>query len=46
MIDAILEENRLYQEFEKYVFIQKLGVALNEFIQEGDTYLNRNHWRG
>jgi hypothetical protein len=40
MIDAILEENRTYQDFEKVVFIQKLGEALNEFIQDGDTYLN------
>ena len=41
MIDSVLEPNRTYQNFEKYIFIQKLGYALDEFIQSGDTYLNR-----
>jgi len=42
MIDSILEPNRTYQDFEKDTFIQKLGYALDEFIELGDTYLNRN----
>lgn len=41
MIDSILESNRTYQDFEKNTFVQKLGYALDEFIQSGDTYLNR-----
>jgi len=41
MVSAVLEENRTYQEFEKDVFIQKLDYALDEFIQAGDTFLNR-----
>lgn len=41
MLDSILEPNRTYQDFEKNVFIQKLGYALDEFIQSGDTFLHR-----
>ena len=41
MIDSILEPNRTYQDFEKNTFVQKLGYALDDFIQSGDTYLNR-----
>jgi hypothetical protein len=41
MIDSVLEPNRTYQDFEKHIFIQKLGGALDEFIQSGDTCLNR-----
>ncbi|HMU97344.1 MAG TPA: hypothetical protein PLC61_00515 [Chitinophagales bacterium] len=41
MIDSVLEPNRTYQDFEKGVFIKKLDCALDEFIQSGDTYLNR-----
>ena len=41
MIDSVLEPNRTYQDFEKKTFVQKLGYALDEFIQSGDTYLNR-----
>jgi len=40
MIDSVLEPNRTYQDFEKNTFVQKLGYALDEFIQSGDTYLN------
>ena len=42
MIDAVLEENRTYQDLEKHVFIQKLGYAFDEFIQSGETFLNRH----
>jgi hypothetical protein len=41
MIDSVLEPNRTYQDFEKNIFVQKLGYALDEFIQSNDTYLNR-----
>lgn len=39
MIDSILEPNRTYQDFEKNIFIQKLGFALDDFIKSNDTYL-------
>ncbi len=39
MVDAILEDNRTYQDFEKSVFITKLGLALHEFTMDGDTFL-------
>ncbi|MBN8833449.1 MAG: hypothetical protein BGO53_10295 [Sphingobacteriales bacterium 39-19] len=41
MIDTLLEENRTYQDFEKPFFISLLGAALDEFIQAGDTFLQR-----
>lgn len=41
MIDTLLEENRTYQDFEKPVFVSLLGAALDEFIQAGDTFLQR-----
>jgi hypothetical protein len=41
MIDSVLEPNCTYQEFEKSTFVQKLDYALDEFLQSGDTYLNR-----
>ena len=41
MIDAVLEEGRSYQNLEKPIFIQKLGVALDEFLASGDTFLYR-----
>lgn len=40
MVSDILEDNRTYQDFEKSVFVVKLGVALDEFIAAGDTFLN------
>lgn len=41
MIDAVLEPNRTYQNFEKHIFVKKLGNALGEFKQSGDAFLNR-----
>ncbi|MEY3500891.1 MAG: hypothetical protein RL308_2560 [Bacteroidota bacterium] len=41
MVSNVLEDNRTYQNFEKPLFIKKLDAALNEFIEAGDTYLNR-----
>lgn len=40
MIDLILESDRTYQSFEKHIFIRKLGYAIDEFIESGDTCLN------
>lgn len=40
MIDSILDSHRTYQDFYKHVFINKLGHALDQFINSGDTYLN------
>jgi len=42
MIDAVLEEGRTYQNLEKPIFIKKLGIALDEFLSSGDTFLNRH----
>ena len=39
MISDILEDNRTYQEFEKSLFVHKLGNAFDEFIKAGDTFL-------
>ena len=41
MVSCILEDIYTYQNFEKSLFVKKLGVALDEFIEGGDTYLNR-----
>ena len=39
MISDILEDNRTYQDFEKPLFVHKLGNAFDEFIKAGDTFL-------
>ena len=41
MVSIILQDNRTYQNFAKPLFIMKLEDALDEFIEAGDTYLNR-----
>ena len=41
MIDAVLEPNRTYQNYDKHIFIQHLGYAIDEFILSGDTFLQR-----
>ena len=41
MVSSVLEDNRTYQNFTKPIFIKKLEDALDEFIEAGDTYLNR-----
>ena len=41
MVSSVLEDNRTYQNFAKPLFIKKLEDALDEFIEAGDTYLNR-----
>ena len=41
MVSNILNDKQTYQNFEKPLFIKKLGAALDEFIEGGDTYLNR-----
>jgi hypothetical protein len=40
MVSDILDDNRTYQGFEKIIFIHKLGVAINELIATGDTFLD------
>ncbi len=40
MVDDILDNNRTYQDFEKPLFIHKLGNAFNKFLEAGDTFLN------
>ena len=39
MVDDILDNNRTYQDFEKPLFIHKLGNALNKFFEARDTFL-------
>ena len=41
MVSGVLDDNRTYQNFAKPLFIEKLDAALDEFIDVGDTYLNR-----
>ena len=42
MVSDILEDNRTYQDFEKTLFVYKLGNAFDEFIKAGDTFLQCN----
>lgn len=42
MVDLLLSDQYTYQDFEKCIFINKLGIAFDKFIQEGDTYLYRH----
>ncbi len=39
MINAVLDDNRTYQDYSKPRFIELLRVALDEFLQAGDTQL-------
>ena len=39
-VSNFLDDTRTYQNFEKFLFIEKLRDVLDELIQEGDTYLN------
>ena len=39
MVSDILVDNRTYQDFEKSLFVHKLGNAFDEFIKAGDTFL-------
>ena len=39
MVADILEDNRTYQDFQKPLFVHKLGNAFDEFIKAGDTFL-------
>lgn len=43
MVDTLLDDTREYQDMKKEIFINKLGHAMNEFIESGDTYLNISH---
>lgn len=39
MIDSLLDNNLTYQDFPKYLFVQKLGYAFDKFITMGDIQL-------
>ena len=39
MVDAFLDSERTYQDFEKYLFISKLQQAFETFADFGDTNL-------
>lgn len=39
MVDAFLDNDKTYQDFEKYLFISKLQQAFTTFADLGDTHL-------
>lgn len=39
MVDAFLDNDKTYQDFEKYLFISKLQQAFATFADLGDTHL-------
>lgn len=39
MVDAFLDSNKIYQDFEKKLFISKLHKAFETFADLGDTHL-------
>lgn len=41
MVNMLLDDSKTYQNFAKPLFTKKLNDALGEFIEAGDTYLNR-----
>ena len=41
MVSNVLDDKKTYQNIEKPLFIKKLGAAVDELIDAGDTYLNR-----
>ena len=43
MIDTLLDGKYKYQDFSKNIFIQKLGIAFDEFIHTGDFQLEVNN---
>lgn len=43
MIETLLDEKYTYQDLRKNVFIQKLGIAFDEFITAGETQLHVNN---
>ena len=43
MIDTLLDDKYTYQDLKKSVFIQKLGIAFEEFTKAGDTQLEVNN---
>jgi hypothetical protein len=40
MIETLLDDKLTYQDYPKSTFIQKFGVAINDFIQSGDSELD------
>ncbi len=41
MVDLILSNDYTYQDFHKSVFIRKIGYAFDEFMEAGNTHLNK-----
>ena len=39
MVDAFLDNDKTYQDFEKYLFISKLQQVFSTFADRGDTHL-------
>ena len=39
MLELLLDENRTYQDASKEIFLEKVGIAFEEFKSNGDTYL-------
>ena len=39
MVDAFLDNDKSYQDLEKYLFISKLQIAFEKFAELGDTHL-------
>ena len=39
MVDAFLDNDKTYQDFQKYLFISKLQKAFEKFTDLGDTHL-------
>ncbi|MFN5931940.1 MAG: hypothetical protein ACK42F_10155, partial [Sphingobacteriales bacterium] len=39
-IDSLLDDDKTYQDFPKYLFVQKLGHALDRFIAASDGHSN------
>ena len=40
MVSDILEDNRTYKDFEKLLFVHKLGNGFKEFIKANETFLD------
>jgi hypothetical protein len=39
MVDQLLDSDRTYSDFDKQIFIRKLGLVFDQFIEAGDEYL-------
>jgi hypothetical protein len=41
LVDLLLDSNRTYQGYKKLSFINRLGLAFDEFEASGDTFLTK-----